>query len=178
MENLKNKVIDKGYKIITENKRSISLVNESIKYCVILVDQYSEDGDERKDILNLQKELEIKYAFAEKGTILVINEIPDNREEIERNVYFFLRIYSDSLNSIPSKFDKELEIIFSPMIDINDNGDYTINPFELFDGLSINKYLAFINEAKSGDVVKYPRIYETHYLRYLTNKFFTVIYNK
>lgn len=176
---IKNKILEKGYTIISEEDDFISFVNESVKYCCILIKRYDKEDDEIMDKLHeLHKTLQKDYNFAEKGTILLINDVVDEREKIERDVYFFLKTYVDNIDILPSISDESITITFKPIESIDDACDYCISPFEFFDGIAMRKYLMFLNRVKRDSIVLYPKIFEPHYLRYVARKMYNENFNK
>ena len=54
--------------------------------------------------------LKKEFDFAEKGTILLINDIVDGREEIESDVYSFLKTYIDNIDILPCIQNKTITI--------------------------------------------------------------------
>lgn len=178
MEEYKKQIIERGYELIAETEDGACFANESTSFCVILLKQYhSRCNSDKEAGHDLHKILKDKYQFAEKSTILVIASLhPDegnSKEEIERNEYFFLKIFPERIHILPQKQNKEIKITFEPMNGENDTGNYHINPFDHFDGLCSANFLGYLTEAKNGDVVKYPKIISTSFFNYWAYKLYS-----
>lgn len=172
---IKNKIIEKGYRIISEENDIITFVNEKVNYCCILIKKYDEKDYETMDKLyEYYEKLKKEYDFANKGTILLINDIIDNREEVERNIYNSLKTYVDNIDVLPTNKDKSITVTFKGIESPEDECDYCINPYEEFDGLALKKYLLFLNKVTKDSIVLYPKIFEPHYLRYVANKLYKI----
>lgn len=172
---IKNKIIEKGYRIISEENDIITFVNENVNYCCILIKKYDEKDYETMDKLyEYYEKLKKEYDFADKGTILLINDIVNEREIIERNVYNSLKTYIDNIDVLPSTKNKLITITFKSIESPDDACDYCINPYEEFDGIAVKKYLIFLNRVTKDSIVLYPKIFEPHYLRYVANKIYTI----
>ncbi len=169
---IKNKIIEKGYRIISEEENFIAFVNEKVKYCCILTKKYDKETYDK--LYEYHEILKKEFDFAEKGTILLINDIVDDREKIESDVYSFLKTYIDNIDILPCIQNKTITITFKPIESSDDACDYAINPYEEFDGIAMRKYLMFLNRVTKDSIVLYPKIFEPHYLRYVANKFFTI----
>jgi hypothetical protein len=180
MEDLIKIIISKGYQIVREEYDIVSFVNEDVKYCCILVNSYDDDNDVQMDkIYELSKELQKEYIFAEKGTILIIKEISEDREKVESDVYHFLKTYPDKLDVLPTKKDAEITVNFLPIEGVLDTMDYRVNPYLPFDGIAMRDFLIFINKVETNVIVRYPRIFEgVGYLRYVSGKLYNVEFKK
>lgn len=184
-EEAKKNIEDKGYKFIVESEYGMAFANEQTNFCVILL--FKLEMEKLLDIkesrnkrgLSLLEELTNKFPFAEKSTIRVIlnSDVITNREEVERDIYFFCSILADKIDYLPSKVDKSIVITIDPMANITDTGDYCVDIFQSLDGLAISNFYGFLVRAKNGDVVKYPRVADIKYFRYVANKLYTTIYN-
>ncbi len=143
---------------------------------VILLKEYN---DINKSLAqDLHAELRKSYAYAEKCTICVVINYNGDREELERNEYFFLKIFADKINIIPAKSDKTKTISIVPIKDNSDLTGFFMDPYDHFDGLCIAKYVEFLSTANDGDVFKYPKIINPSFLRYWAEKLFTVNFIK
>lgn len=172
---VKNKILKKGYRVISEENDIITFVNENVKYCCILIKNYDEnDENMMNNLYEHHEKLKKKFDFANKGTILLINDIIDNREEVERNIYNSLKTYVDNIDILPTNKDKSITITFKGIETPEDECDYCINPYEEFDGLALKKYLLFLNRVTKDSIVLYPKIFEPHYLRYVANKLYKI----
>lgn len=172
MENYKKQITDRGYKVVSETEEGISFVNEDVKFCAILLKKYKEDGNDKEYGRELKKTL--NYSYAEKGTFCIIISTDDDRDKIQRDPYFYVKIFTDKINILPIKEDKSITIIFMPMKDSSDVGDYTVNAFDHFDGLLSASYFEYLTNAKHGDIVKYPKIIDSSFFRYHANKLYTI----
>lgn len=179
MEQYKQQIIDRGYSIVEESEFGISFVNESAKFCVILLKQYwSQNKHDAEFGHSLHANLKKKFIYAEKCTILVINALhPEEsrtQEEIERDEYFFLKMFPENIQYLPKAENKSTTINFSPMKSAEDKGDYTVDPFDEFDGKCSGNFLKYLSQAKDGDVVKYPKIVDNRFFRYWADKLYTI----
>lgn len=95
-----------------------------------------------------------------------------NKEEIERNEYYFLKIFPERICILPKSGNKDIKITFEAMNAENDTGNYTINPFDYFDGLCCSNFLEYLSRAQDGDVVKYPKIISPSYFNYWAYKLY------
>lgn len=173
MEKYKQQIIDRCYSVITETEEGITFVNEDVQFCVILLKTYKGDDDKEKGF-ELHKILKSKFSYAEKCTICVIIDTNEDKEKIQRNEYFYSKIFTDRINILPIKSDKSIKISFSSMKDVFDTGDYTVNAFDYFDGLCCINYMEYLSKAKNGDIVKYPKIANNSYFRYIANKLYSI----
>lgn len=180
MEKYKQQIIDRGYSVVAETEDGIAFANESASFSVILLKEYfSNHRSDAKAGHDLHRILKEKFWFAEKSTICVIASIHEDegnpKEEIERNEYYFLKIFPEKIHILPQKQNKDIKIVFSPMENEKDTGDYCINPFDNFDGLCSANYLEYLSRAKDGDVIKYPKIISgmgTSFLNYWAYKLY------
>lgn len=178
MDNYKQQILERGYEFVDETEDGSCYVNESVSFCVILLNEYfSRHKTDAKAGHELHQILKNKYHFAEKSTICVIANVhieEDNeKEDIERNEYYFLKIFPERINILPKKQNKEIKIVFEPMLNEKDIGNYFINPFDYFDGLCSVNYLAYLSEAKDGDIVKYPKIISPSFFNYWAYKLYS-----
>jgi hypothetical protein len=173
MEEFKNKIIDRGYSIVEESEEGIAFVNEDTQFCAILLKFYSDEDYDRRGF-KLHDVLKSKFSFAEKCTICIILDSDIDKEKLVRDEYFYCKILPERINILPIKSDKSVKIIFSPMDNASDVGDYTVNPFEPFDGLCSSNYIEFLSNAKDGNIVKYPKIVNNSYFRYLAYKLYNI----
>ncbi len=172
----KQQILDKGYTVVAETEDGISFVNVEVQTCAMLLFNYDDsDTSTDKDIgIDLHKTLTTKYIYANKGTICVIANTTNDRNTILRNQYFFTKISPEHIFILPSKIDKSITITIKPMIDINDLGDHTVNPFEPIDGLTCIGLYRFLSIVTKDSTIKYPPCIEPGYFRYITNKFFSI----
>ena len=179
MENYKQQIIDRGYQLVAETEEGYCFVNESTNFCAILLKEYcSEHYNNAKSGYELLEILKNKYGFAEKATICVIVNVTSDenksKESIERDEYFFLKIFPERIHILPIKSNKEVKITFEPMSGENDKGNYTINPFDKFDGLCSSNFLEYLSKAQDGDIIKYPKIVDTSFFRYWGQKLYQI----
>lgn len=171
----KEQIIQKNYQVFSEVEGAISFNNEDCKTCVILVENYSDLSDE---LLNsLHEELQTKYNYAEKSTICVILNAPEeNKLEIARDPYFFLKIFVDDIHILPEYLNKDIVIEFKPAMSAEElNGDYNIDPFLFYEAIACVNFYRFLSTVRENKIVKYPPIismYGLSWYRYMTNKFF------
>ncbi len=186
MEKYKQEIINRGYSVVSEMEHGISFVNEKVSTCVILLKEYKADKDDNlsnEDLgilyntyrgYDLHRDLKSKYIFAEKSTRCVIINFSGDKESIERDPYHFLKIPTNKIYTLPKDVNKNITIKFSPMKDASDFGDFTVDPYDFFDGLCCAKYFEFLAKAKDGDIVKYPKIIENSYYRYQADKLYKI----
>lgn len=194
MEKYIEEIVSRGYSIVSNEIDMVSFANESVNYCCILIQSYEGlyDPNEEKleRLFELEGILKSKYSFANKGIILIIVDIPVDKErsKIERDVYNYIKTYVDNIDILPSKINKDITISFKTMdasmvgfdiiagkeISMNSSTVYVIDPFEEFDGISVQNYLKFLNTVNEDSIVYYPKIYEPQFIRYVANKFYTV----
>jgi hypothetical protein len=172
---VRQQITDKGYKIVAETEDGVSFVNEDTQICVMLLNYYDDLSNKDKDHGHeLHKTLTEKYQYANKCTICVIIDSPSDKEAIQRNEYYFVKIFSDRINIIPSSVNKAIKITFEPMVGACDFGDYTINAFEPIDGLTCANFYSFLSSVTKNSVVKYPKCISTSYFRFMAHKLFAI----
>jgi len=175
MNDYKQQIIDRGYKVVAETEDGISFVNEKLQTCAMLLFKYNQLSNLDKDRgHDLHKTLIDKYSYANKGTICVIVDYEGDVTEIESNEYYFLKIFTNKIHILPSNIDKTITVRFEPMTGADDLGDYTINPFLPVDGVACACFYGFLASVKQNCVVKYPKSVDIGYFRWITNKFFTL----
>lgn len=188
MENYIERIKERGYVVVSkeEDESIVAFVNEDVKYCCILISSYKGlDDSNEKLIEKLFEHTEIlnkSYNFANKGTILLIADMYVSIEErfnIESDVYNYIKTYVDSIDILPIRIDKTIDITFSCMdssigMDMLSDSVYIVDPYKEFDGISVQSYLKFLNGVTEDCIVYYPKIYEPYYIRYVANKFFNV----
>jgi len=175
MEEYKKSIIDRGYKIVSETEDGVSFVNEDIQTCAMLLFKYNDLSQFDKDHgHDLHKTLTNKYNYANKSTICVIVEYEGDPETIQRNEYYFSKVFTDRINILPTKSDKSITVTFDPMLNESDSGDYKINPYDFFDGLACSNFYEFLSSITKDCVVKYPKCLDISYFRYITNKLYTI----
>jgi hypothetical protein len=182
MQEIKDKLNKIGYTTVVESEAGISLVNENLSTCVIILDVY--DPEQLYGDSELREPMEKKYSFAEKGTICVFSKAPEGLtiEEIERDEYHALKLHESHIDCIPSR-KEDITIIFEPVKTLNEYNNsilneevaYVIDPFSKVDGLMSQGFYRYLANAKDGDIVKYPLIISgmtVSWLRYITQKFY------
>lgn len=175
MENYKQQIIDRGYKVVAETEDGISFVNEEAQFCAMLLFKYNSLSNLDKDHgHDLHETLKDKYPYANKATICVIVDYEGDAEKIQRNEYYFSKIFTNRINILPSKVNKGIRIIFEPMVNQCDLGSYTINPFENVDGFACANFYDFLSSVTKDCVVKYPRCLDIGYFRWVANKLFDI----
>ena len=174
IEKFKQEIMARGYKLISETDKGVSFANEDTQFGVILLKKYTGIHSDEDGSSELHDSLKKLYPFAEKSTVCVMMDAEGDKEKIQRDEYFFSKIFTDRINILPERKDKKKTILFSPMTGITDVGDYTVNPFDYFDGLCVTNYLAFLAQAKDRAVVKYPKIVDRRYFVYLAQKLYSV----
>lgn len=179
MEEYKQQIINQGYQMVAETEDGVCFVNEAVNFSVILLKEYYSGHDtDAKAGHELHKILKDKYGFAEKSTICIIANVhPDEKrtlEKIQRDEYYFLKVFPEKISILPQTQNKNIKITFSPMTNENDKGNYFINPFEEFDGLCSGSFLEYLSTAKNGDVVKYPKIISTSFFNYWGSKLYKI----
>lgn len=178
MENYIQQIVDRGYAIVEKTAQGVCFVNENTRFGVILVANYRSDGPDIERGHGLHEILKDKYGFTEKATICVIVDTDCDKEALKKNEYYFVKIFADRINILPTKSDKSITVTFDPMVDINDHGNYYFNPFETVDGLVASNFIEYLSNAKSGDVVKYPKAVEIRYFIYLAQKLYNTLTNR
>jgi len=175
MEQYKQQIINKGYELIAETEDGFCFANENTSFGVILLREYSSKNDARAGH-KLHEILKNKYSFAEKSTICIIASIECNedkdREDLERNEYYFLKIFPERINILPEKRNKEIQLTFVPMSNENDVGNYHINPFEKLDGLACVNFLEYLCKAQNNDIIKYPAAINIGFFNYWAYKLY------
>jgi len=182
MQEIKSRLNSFGYTTVVESELGISLVNENLSTCVIILDMY--DSEQLYKDSELRGPLENKYFFAEKGTICIFSKASEGMtiEEIERDEYHALKVHESHIDCIPSR-KEDITIIFEPISTLNEynnsilneNVAYVIDPFSKIDGLMSQGFYRYLATAKDGDIVKYPLIISgmtVSWLRYITQKFY------
>ncbi len=179
MEDYKQSIIGRGYEVVGESCGCTAFINQETKFCAILAPTYVIGADNRgaHDCHDMLKKI---AGFAEKSTICVI-EPNDNisfreLERITRNEYHFVKVSAALLYTLPNRVDKNMVINFEPMRHGDDRGDYTVNPFDKFDGKCSGDYIRWLaNDARDGDTVKYPPIINSSFFRYHAEKLYKVL---
>lgn len=145
----------------------------------------------------LREPLEKKYSFATKGTICIFANPPEGKEikDVEDDMYYAMRVWFMHSDCIPHR-KEDITINIEPVktLDAYTNlahggwkGStsgvkcHVINPFEEMTGRKAQEYYRFLNNAKDGDLVMYPRIMDWQqisWLRYIAGKFYKVNFVK
>lgn len=179
---VKNKVVELGYVLVHYTEDGMSFVNEDLKTCLITLKNY--DKSHLLMDSELRKPLE-KYSFSEKGTICIFTNSVESIEELERNEYHALKVHASHMDCIPSR-KENITVKFSPVNSsnefieafFNEKVGYTISPFIKVDGLACQEFYKYLNQAKDGDLIKYPSILEgsmtLSWFRYIAGKFYNV----
>jgi hypothetical protein len=175
MEDYKQQIIDRGYKVVAETEDGTSFVNEDVEVCVMLLNYYDDLSTKDKDHGHeLHKTLTEKYQYANKCTICVIIDSNGDKEAIQRNEYYFVKVFTNRISMLPVKTNKAIKINFIASKNCRDFGNYTINPFEPIDGIACADFYHFLSLVTEDSFVKYPKCISNSYFRWLANKFFTI----
>jgi hypothetical protein len=168
-EEIKQAILNKDYTLQLETEQGCSFYNNAVEFCVIILKEYTMENH-YKEFRELFEDLQKKIAYTKK-TIAIILNTDYEKEEVRRDEYYFMKIFEDQIDSIPVK-KNEITINIVPMEDINDNGDYLIDPLELYDSIAVIKLVEFVISAKDNCVIKYPRGMEKNvmHVRYIVNK--------
>ena len=170
MELVKQQILDKGYTLCLENENGCSFINKEIQFCVLILKTFSNEESESWNGLYESLKKEAQYI---KKTIAVILHTEEDKEEINRDPYWFAKIFPEQISSIPS-VKKDITVNIVPMKDVSDVGDFTFNLFDYYDALATTSYLDFlVNKAQDGCVIKYARIMDwqnVSHVRYITEK--------
>jgi hypothetical protein len=195
IKTLKDQVLNLGYTIVVETEKGVSLVNEAVSTCVIVVDEFDEEllySDSE-----LREPLEDKYPFATKGTICIFAtpNVGFSPEDIESSMYYALRVWAPRIDCIPHR-KEDITINIKPIenVDVYKKliaGEwegstsgvkcFVVNPFREFDGTSAQDFYRFLNGANDGDLVMYPAAIggmQVSWFRYIAGKFYNVNFEK
>lgn len=174
---------NKGYKVVVETEQGVSLVNEDVKLCVI----YLKTFDAELLLFNspLREPLDKTYNFAEKGTICVFEHSHEDFDDVEKELFYALRVHVSDIDIIPSTPNKNIEVTFKSHTQKNMHvgkkfRGFYLDPFKPMDGKFAKDYYKFLTSLSISNlngVVVYPEIVsdeQISWLKYVCNKLYTV----
>lgn len=158
-----------GYEVEKDEDDYVTMYSKDTKVLIIVCPK-NETYDEVKTSLYFLDEMDM---LEEKGfdvnkylvTYIMDENNGDDEEtklEAKSDTYAFRRIYSNNLNQVCQKIGNDRLVSFETMQDINDKGDFTINPFLEVGAYVISEFVQFLNEinedGKEKIIFKYPTV--------------------
>lgn len=158
-----------GYEVEKDEDDYVTMYSKDTEVLIIVCPK-NETYEEIKNSMYYLDEMDM---LEEKGlkvneyliTYIMDENNGDNEEtklEAKSDTYAFRRIYSNNLNQVCQKIGNERLVSFEKMQDINDKGDFTVNPFSEVDACFLSEFIQFLNEFNEGDkekiVFKYPAV--------------------
>lgn len=179
MEITKQQILDKGYTLLLENEHGCAFYKKDISFCVLILKEYSDKDSSNWDELYEALKKEVMYI---KKTLAVILNTDDDKDSVQEDPYYFAKIFQEQISLIPSQ-KRNITINLLPMQNLNDIGDYYVDPLKDYDGKATSSLLDFlVNKATDNCVIKYPRLLGMEgasHIRYIAEKLVdTINYEK